>query len=129
MTHYKLCFRPKVDTDERDAAVTKPAQTCESDDDDADDDDAEVDVDFVEDSFVETGLKTSSSTDLVGSGSGSGKSPTHSMRSVLSRPRSAPSRRKDQKNLVASNEIKFTWSKAPACTAWNGNPKGFRFSS
>ena len=97
LTHYKLCFRPKVDTDERDAAVTKPAQTCESDDDDADDDDAEVDVDFVEDSFVETGLKTSSSTDLVGSGSGSGsgsgKSPTHSMRSVLSRPRSAPQRR------------------------------------
>ena len=93
LTHYKLCFRPKVDTDERDAADTKPAQTCESDDDDADDDDAEVDVDFVEDSFVETGLKTSSSTDLVGSGSGSGKSPTHSMRSVLSRPRSAPQRR------------------------------------
>ena len=89
-----IFFRPKGNNNEGvTSAVIKSVQNLESDDDE--DAAAEVDVDFVEDSYVETGLKTSSSMDLVGSAAtpGSGKSPTHSMRSVLSRPRSAPQRR------------------------------------
>lgn len=91
MLIFTIFFRPKVSTDVGDAAATttiaKPLQTSESDDDDV-----EVDDGVDDDVDVQDGSKSniSGSHDLP---SQSGKSPTHSMRSVLSRPRSAPQRR------------------------------------
>ena len=64
--------------------VTKPLQTSESDEDVEVEDDVEVDDDDVQ---------NGSKSNVSGSPDLPKKSPTHSMRSVLSRPRSAPHRR------------------------------------
>ena len=84
-----LC-RPKVESDEADSVLVKAVAAANSESDE----EQELDEADDEDDETQTGINSSGfcgSNDMMAGQTG--KSPTQSMRSVLSRPRSVPQRR------------------------------------